>query len=211
MYLPNHFQETNHAKLIELIGSHPFAALVTYSSDNGLDANHIPFEFAPPSVTYPHGLLRAHIARANPLWQNTAPESKVLVIFKTTDHYISPNWYPSKHESHQQVPTWNYQVVHIHGSITFQDDEKTVRGIVARLTREHERRSHPAKPWKLTDSKPEFIGDMLSKIIGLEIKIDSIIGKSKLSQNKLATDRLGVVDALQNTDPNMAQAILATL
>lgn len=211
MYLPEHFKETDNTQLFESMRLNPLGTLVTYSTELGLDANHIPFEVVNPSTDHPQGLLRAHIAKNNPLWKEIASGSEVLVIFKSTDNYISPNWYPSKHETHKQVPTWNYQVVHVKGTITFQDDEKTVRGIVARLTREHELRSNQAVPWKMTDSAPEFINDMLSKIIGVEIKISSITGKYKLGQNKSEADRLGAATALQTLNPNMANALFSTL
>jgi transcriptional regulator len=118
----------------------------------------------------------------------------VLVIFRGAEAYVSPNWYPSKHEAHRQVPTWNYEVVHVHGRLTIRDDERFVRGLVARLTRRHE--SAEPKPWKMGDSAPEFIDEMLGKIVGIEVEITSLAGKSKLSQNKEARDRLNAAETL---------------
>ena len=110
----------------------------------------------------------------------------VLVIFHATEAYVSPNWYPSKHEFHKQVPTWNYMVVHAHGRIHIRDDERYVRGVVGRLTRAHEA-SQP-KPWKMGDSAPEFIDTMLKAIVGIEIEATSLVGKFKLSQNRERRD-----------------------
>jgi len=107
---------------------------------------------------------------------------------------VSPNWYPSKHEAHRQVPTWNYEVVHAHGRLTVRDDERFVRALVARLTRHHE--AAEPRPWKMGESTPGFIDDMLSKIVGLEIEISSLVGKAKLSQNKEARDRLNAAETL---------------
>ena len=135
MYLPSHFEESRPECLHELIFAHPFGTLITHGVD-GLDANHLPFEL--DARVGGHGLLRAHVARNNPVWQAVASGAEVLVVFRSDDAYISPNWYPSKHETHKQVPTWNYRVVHAHGRITVHDDEKYVRGVVARLTRKHE-------------------------------------------------------------------------
>ncbi|THC43237.1 FMN-binding negative transcriptional regulator [Massilia sp. Mn16-1_5] len=182
MYIPPHFDEPRTEVLHELIRQHPFGTLVTHGAD-GLDANHLPFELAPEGAI---GTLRAHVARANPVWRELTDGAEVLVIFRAGDAYISPNWYPSKHEAHRQVPTWNYVVAHAHGRVTIRDDERFVRGLVARLTRTHEA-TQPV-PWKMGDSAPEFIDGLLEKIVGLEIEITRLAGKSKLSQNKELRD-----------------------
>ena len=191
MYIPAHFAENQPEQLHRIIREHPLGILVTHGT-NGLDANHIPFEL--DADVGPHGLLSAHVARANPIWQACPTGTPVMVVFRGAEGYISPSWYPSKHETHRQVPTWNYEVVHAHGILTVHDDERFVRRIVARLTKRHEA-SEP-KPWKMGDSAPEFIDDMLRHIVGIEIAITSLIGKRKLSQNKDARDRLGAADAL---------------
>src|SRR5690606_11806696 len=116
--------------LHRIIREHPLGILITHGN-NGLDANHIPFELDPASCA--NGRLSAHVARANPAWQRCATGSEVLVVFRGAEGYISPNWYPSKHEAHRQVPTWNYEVVHAHGILTIHDDDRFVRRIVARL------------------------------------------------------------------------------
>lgn len=191
MYIPAHFLIQNPQDLHTIIREHPLGALVTLGPD-GLDANHIPFEFDPSQG--PHGLLTAHVARANPVWQQCQEGADVLVIFRGNESYISPNWYPSKHETHRQVPTWNYEVVHVHGRLTVMDEEKFVRGVVARLTREHEA-SEP-RPWKMGDSPPEYIAQMLKAVVGIQVEIQRIEGKAKLSQNREARDRLNAADTL---------------
>jgi transcriptional regulator len=103
-------------------------------------------------------------------------------VFRAGDAYISPTWYPSKQETHKQVPTWNYMVVHAHGKLRVRDDERYVRGVVARLTRRHE--ATQAAPWKMTDSPADFIDSLLQAIVGIEIEVTRLEGKSKLSQNK---------------------------
>jgi transcriptional regulator len=134
------------------------------------------------------------VARANPVWQQCQGGADVLVIFRGNESYISPNWYPSKHETHRQVPTWNYEVVHVHGRLTVMDEEKFVRRVVARLTREHEA-SEP-RPWKMGDSPPEYIAQMLKAVVGIQVEIQRIEGKAKLSQNREARDRLNAADTL---------------
>jgi transcriptional regulator len=191
MYNPPHFAITGTQALHQIMLNHPLGILVT-SSAQGLDANHIPFELD-PSVG-PYGLLSGHLARANPLWQECREGADVMVIFRGGESYISPNWYPSKHETHRLVPTWNYEVVHAHGRLTVQDDEKFVRGVVARLTRTHE--AQEPRPWKMGDSAPDYIDGMLRAIVGIQITIERLEGKSKLSQNREPRDRVGAADTL---------------
>lgn len=191
MYVPSQFEEKRTEVLHELITANPFGTLVTHGP-NGLDANHIPFELHPAQG--PLGQLNAHVARANPVWQELSNGEEVLVVFRAGDAYISPNWYPSKHELHRQVPTWNYQVVHAHGRVTIRDDERYVRGVVARLTRTHEA-SQP-KPWKMSDSAPDFVDTLMKAIVGVEIDITRLVGKFKLSQNKDVRDIRGPAEAL---------------
>ena len=192
MYTPAHFAVTDPAALHRIIREHPLGILVTPSPD-GLDANHIPFEFNP--TVGAHGLLSAHVARANPVWQQCAGGADVLIVFRGNEHYISPNWYPSKHETHRQVPTWNYEVVHAHGRLTVRDDDKFVRGVVARLTRTHE--AQEPKPWKMGDSSPDYIDGMVRAIVGIEVLVTRLEGKSKLSQNRERRDVQGAADSLR--------------
>ncbi|QMI48119.1 FMN-binding negative transcriptional regulator [Burkholderia sp. MBR-1] len=191
MYVPADFAESNPDALRELIVQHPFGSLVTHGA-SGLDANHLPFELLPRDGGL--GELHAHVARANPLWQEVANGDDVLVIFRAGDAYISPNWYPSKHVAHRQAPTWNYVVVHAYGRITVRDDEKFVRGVVARLTRTHEA-SQPV-PWKMADAPKDYLDALLQSIVGLQIEITRLVGKRKLSQTKAADDIRGAADAL---------------
>ena len=191
MYTPAHFEQNSPEHLQRIIRAHPLGTLVTHGAA-GLDADHVPFEFDPD--VGPHGLLSAHVARANPVWQRCPSGTPVMVVFHGAQAYISPSWYPSKHETHRQVPTWNYEVVHAHGVLTVHDDERFVRRLVARLTRKHE--ATEARPWKMGDSAPEFVDTLLKSIVGLEIAVTSLVGKAKLSQNKELRDRAGAADAL---------------
>ena len=203
MYTPAHFRVTEPAALHRIIAAHPLGVLVT-SHEGSLDANHLPFEFDPQIG--PLGRLSAHVARANPVWQQCADGADVLVIFRGNESYISPNWYPSKHETHRLVPTWNYEVVHAHGRLRVRDDEKFLRGVLARLTRVHE--AQEPKPWKMGDSAPEYIDMMLRAVVGLEIDITALEGKSKLSQNREPRDVAGAVQMLrQRGSDELAQAM----
>lgn len=188
MYIPDHFSIKSEQALHQIIRDHPLGVLVTHTAQ-GLDANHIPFE-----LDSARGVLTAHVARANPVWQDCGDAADVLVIFRGNESYISPNWYPSKHETHRQVPTWNYEVVHVHGRLTVQDQPSFVRAVVARLTRVHE--AAEPKPWKMGESEPEYINAMLKAIVGIEIAITRLEGKAKLSQNREPRDRHSAAQTL---------------
>ncbi|MFM0432760.1 FMN-binding negative transcriptional regulator [Paraburkholderia aspalathi] len=198
MYVPTHFDEPRTEVLHSLITENPFGTLITHGK-SGLDANHIPFDLKAGEGAY--GVLHAHVARANPVWQDVANGDEVLVVFRAGDAYISPNWYPSKHELHKQVPTWNYRVVHAHGRVTIRDDERYVRGLVARLTRTHE--ASQSRPWKMTDSTADYIDMMLKAIVGVEIEITRLVGKIKLGQNKEVRDIEGAAAALNERGENV--------
>ena len=191
MYLPPHFEEARAEELHSLIEAHPLGIWVV-NGPAGLDANHVPFHLE----LNPTRLL-AHVARANPVWKDVKDGDETLVIFRAEQAYVSPNWYPSKHELHRQVPTWNYRVVHAHGRVAIRDDQKFVRGLVARLTRTHEARTGDQRSWKMGDSSLEYIDEMLAKIVGVEVEVTRLVGKWKLSQNREARDRINAAEELR--------------
>lgn len=204
MYVPAHFSVPDNEALYRLIRENALGILVT-NGGSGLDANHIPFELEPQQGQ--HGVLRAHVARSNPVWKDVRDGAEVLVIFRAEDAYVTPNWYPTKHEFHKQVPTWNYRVVHVHGTITIRDDEAFLRGLVGRLTLTHEA-SQPV-PWRMDDAPKDYIAAMLKAIVGLEIQITRLVGKFKLSQNRELRDRLSLGEALKKQgDTALGQATL---
>lgn len=207
MYVPKHFSIADNEALFRLIRENPLGILVTHGA-TGLDANHVPFELNAQDGSC--GVLRAHVARANPVWNEAAQGSEVLVIFRAEHAYVSPNWYPSKHEFHRQVPTWNYRVVHAYGTLGIRDDKTFVRGLVERLTRIHEA-SQPA-PWRMSDAPPDYIEAMLRAIVGIEITLTRLVGKFKLSQNRELRDRLSLGEALKaQGDTALGQAILDSI
>jgi transcriptional regulator len=192
MYVPPHFEESRIERIHDLIELFPFGMLVTHTAD-GLDANHIPFHLVRNQG--PFGALLGHVARANPIWRDVASGAEVLAVFRGGDAYVSPNWYPSKHETHRQVPTWNYRVAHAHGRIVFRDDERFVRGVMARLTHTHE--ATQTIPWKMSDGPRDFIDAMVRAVIGFEIQITRLVGKSKLGQNKEQRDIEGAARGMK--------------
>ncbi|MEJ7139223.1 FMN-binding negative transcriptional regulator [Amphibiibacter pelophylacis] len=206
MYIPAHFAVDDPAALHDLIRQHPLGDLVTHGAQ-GLDANPLPFEL--DAQAGPHGTLRAHVARANPLAQQVRDGDAVLVIFRAEQGYISPGWYPSKAETHRLVPTWNYRVAHAHGRIRLRDDGRFLRGLLARLTRTHE--AGQPQPWKMGDAPPGHIDTLLQSIVGLEIELTQLVGKFKLSQNREVRDRLGAADALDATGDSQSAALAGAM
>ena len=191
MYIPEPYAETREDELHRILQAQPLGVLVT-QGPGGLDANHIPFllDATPGQPT----VLLAHVARANPVWQ-TGPDGRdVMVVFRSVDGYISPNWYPGKQETHRRVPTWNYEVVHVHGRMVGRDDPKFLRGVLARLTRHHEA-SQPL-PWKMGDAPADYIDELLQHIVGIEIQVTRLEGKRKLNQHHTTADRKGAIDGL---------------
>jgi transcriptional regulator len=205
MYVPAHFDEPSREVLYDLIENNALGVLITHGN-SGLDANHIPFDLDRSQGD--SGTLHCHVARNNPVWRDVATGDDVLVVFRAADAYISPQWYPSKHEFHKQVPTWNYLVAHAHGRITVQDDERYVRRNVSKLTRRHE--AGQPVPWKMGDAPRDFIDAMVKAIVGLEIEITRLVGKAKLSQNKETRDIRNAGEILNATsDRRVGQAMLA--
>ncbi|GAB1385021.1 FMN-binding negative transcriptional regulator [Melaminivora sp.] len=206
MYLPEHFAETRPEWLHAFIEQHPLG-LLCRNGPQGLNADHLPFWL--DAASGPQGTLLAHVARANPLWQERgqgAGACPVLVVFRGADGYVSPGWYPSKQQTQRVVPTWNYEAVHVHGLLSVHDELRHVRRVVARLTQRHE--AGQPQPWKMGDAPPDYLEQMLQAIVGIEVRITRIEGKRKLSQNRTAADRAGLLAALQQRGQQaLAQAV----
>jgi len=207
MYLPAHFAEPRVDELHRLIQAHPLGTLVSHGAD-GLDANHLPFLL--DTQAGDAGTLLAHVARANPLWQTLAEGAPVLVVFHGPQGYISPSWYPGKQDAHRRVPTWNYEVVHAHGTLHVHEDEKFLRRVLALLTRTHE--AAEPQPWKMGDAPADYLAEQLQRIVGIEVRITRLVGKRKLNQHHELRDREGAIQALDARGQSpLAQAMRDTL
>jgi len=205
VYLPAHFEETRPDVLHELIRLHPLGTLVT-CGPGGLNANHVPFEYDPQPA--PLGTLRAHVARANPVWRE-AGAVEPLVIFQGPQAYITPSWYQTKQQTGKVVPTFNYLVVHAYGRLRAIEDSAWLHDFVARLTARFE--APRAQPWAVTDAPEDFIAAQLRAIVGIELSLTRLIGKWKTSQNRPAVDRAGVIEGLRASGDAVAQAMAAAI
>lgn len=199
MYIPEHFKETNPARISALIQGHPFGMLVT--APEGVPfVSHLPFIFECPAGS--QGKLLGHMARANPQWQHFSASSEVLAVFQGPHAYVSPSWYSSP-----GVPTWNYAVVHLRGKPRFIEDESELEALLEQLTHVHE--SHMPNPWK-PDLTGERRSKLLNMIVGFEIEITYIQGKFKLSQNRPLEDQQHVAEELSQSN-NQTDTTVAKL
>jgi transcriptional regulator len=193
MYLPAHFAESRRDVLEAFVLAHPFGLLLTQGGSGRLEADGVPFMLDPDPAGGP-GILRAHVARANPVWHSARADAGSLVVFQGPHAYVSPGWYASKAEHGKVVPTWDYIVVHGRGRVRAIEDPAWLRAFVTRLTDRHE--ATRRAPWAVTDAPADFVATMLGAIVGIEIVLSSLTGKWKVSQNRSSADRAGVGQGL---------------
>jgi len=200
MYLPSAFREDDLAVQHDFIRAHPLGVIMT-SGEGGLMANHIPCLLYPEG---PHGVLRLHVARANPQLGQLAAGQECLVAFHGAQAYITPSWYATKPETLKVVPTWNFVAVHVWGTPVIQDDPAWLRAQLEALTDSQEKAR--TQPWSVDQAPPDFIAAQMRAIIGVEIPISRIEGKWKVSQNRTAADRQGVAEGLASEGGNAVMA-----
>lgn len=191
MLCPTHFEENRLHVLLECIEQFPLATVVS-SGQSGLVADHVPLMYEP--VAGSAGRLVGHVATNNPLWR-AHPAQEHLLIFQGPSTYISPNWYATKHVSGKVVPTWNYAVVHVTATLAVCHEAGALLALVTKVTSRHE--SPQAIPWRVAETPPEFIENLLANIVGVEFRILHIRGKWKVSQNQPVKNRHGVVAGLR--------------
>ena len=205
MYNPPHFRNDDVAALHAAIRAHAFGSLVTVGA-GGIEVSHVPMLVDPaPS---PYGTLVGHLSKANGQWQSATPGVPALAMFLGPDAYITPAWYATKQESGKVVPTWNYVAIHASGTLRFFHEPERLLGVVTRLTDTHE--AGRADRWRVTDAPEDYVAGMLKGIVGFELTITKLDGKFKMSQNRPAIDRAGVVEGLSR-DGGETKAAVARL
>ena len=197
MHLPRHFTEDSTEAVVAMVRTAEFGHLVV-SGPDGLDSTPIPFVISDDGSR-----VRAHLARPNQIWKLAPCEA--LLIVPVSDAYVSPSWYPSKADHGKVVPTWNYEVVHLHGRLIAHDDAEWTASMVADLTDLHEA-SRPS-PWSVGDAPAGYTDKLMGGIVGIELSVSRVEAKRKLSQNKSEADRSGVVAGLANSPSPSARAV----
>lgn len=185
MYVPGHFRIDDDAawRLVEEIA---FGHLVTHGPA-GFQATPLPLLADPAGA-----VLRGHVARANGHWRSL-DGADAIVVMSIADHYVSPSWYPSKRDEPRVVPTWNYDAVHLVGTVTVHHDPEWLLELVTALTDHHEGGRDPA--WHVSDAPADFIDKMVRAVVGVEMRVTGIEGKAKRSQNRSTQDQLAVAEA----------------
>jgi transcriptional regulator len=202
MYVPRQFAEDRGDAVVALMRAAGFGHLVVATA-TGFESSPIPF-VVDDRITS----VRAHVARPNPLWKHAPCDA--LLIVPVTDAYISPTWYPSKAEHGKVVPTWNYEVVHVHGRLVAHDDAEWVGRQIRDLTDTNE--ADMEVPWSVDDPPADYIASTQRGIVGIEIDVVKLEAKRKLSQNRTAEDQLGVRHGLDDESPrsrSVGQAMAA--
>jgi transcriptional regulator len=204
MYIPRSFAEDDLPTLFAFVEAHPLAALVTGSDSTGLFATHLPLVL--DRTTGPMGTLIGHFARANPHCGRIAGSpTEALVIFTGPDAYITPEWYRTKQETGRVVPTWNYVAVHAYGAVRLHDDPKFLRRHLEALVSRHE--ADRIRPWGVSDAPDDFIAQQMKAIVAIELTIEGLEGKWKMSQNRSAADIDGVIHGLGSSKAEVDNAV----
>jgi transcriptional regulator len=202
MYIPSFNRVDEEAEIRRLVAHARSAEFVTVGPDGFPIATLLP-------IMWEGGTVLAHMARANPQWKTVRPDSPALLICSGPEAYISPSWYAAKAEHGRVVPTWNYSAVHLSGTVVVHEDREWLRDVVTRLTATHEHGR--AEPWQPTDAPEKYIDGQLGGIVGLEITVTRVEGKSKLSQNRSEADRRGVVAGLRDENRYEAGEVAAAM
>jgi transcriptional regulator len=204
VYRPVAFAEDDPAAIVSLAREAGFGHL-TVVHDGRLSSTPMPFLISDDGA-----VVRGHLARPNPVWRATP--CPTLLIVPVSDAYVSPSWYPSKAAHGKVVPTWNYEIVHVHGELVAHDDPAWTEQLVRDLTELNE--SRLTEPWSVDDAPRDYIDKMLGGIVGVELRVDSLVGKRKLSQNRPVEDAAGIVAGLDATrsrgSANIADAMRTT-
>jgi transcriptional regulator len=192
MYIPRHNRMEDRPTLIAFMRAHPFAALVTHGAQ-GLRATHLPVvtEEAGEAV---HVL--AHLARANPQWQDFAGGVEVMLIFAEPHAYVSPRHY----EQAESVPTWNYAAVHAYGVPALVEDRDRKYAQQAKLVALFDAEYAARFP----ALSPEYVDNRLAAVVSFEIAVTRLEARFKLSQEKLPQERERIIATLESAGDSAA-------
>jgi transcriptional regulator len=202
VFVPASNRVADEAEIRRMVAEAGAAELITTGRDGYPLATLLP-------VLWSGDVVLAHMARANGHWRAIDDGSPALLVCAGAQAYVSPAWYPSKGEHGKVVPTWNYSSVHIRGTVRVHHDPEWLRQQVTTLTQRHEH--HRPAPWQVTDAPPAFVEGQLRGIVGIELRVEQVDGKAKLSQNRSAEDQEGVMDGLAREPAPQAAIVAAAM
>ncbi len=196
LYQPPAFREERPEVLRGLIRSARLGMLVSNGPDGVPDVTHLPLLLVEGDGAEAPRII-GHVARGNAHWRRLAEAGRALAVFPGVEAYVSPNWYVSKAEHGKVVPTWNYEAVHAEGPVEIVEDPERLHDFVSRLTAARE--AAQPRPWAVTDAPAPFVAGQLRGIVGVSLRVERLVGKRKLSQNRTPADRDGAVAGLSES------------
>ncbi|MCY9136548.1 FMN-binding negative transcriptional regulator [Bacillus atrophaeus] len=194
MYIPKYYKVTNVDDIWDFVQNNSFGTIVTTAQGKPI-ATHLPLQLMKEGDTY---YITGHIAYGNPQWRTFETCEDVLVMFQGPHAYISSSWYEK-----ENVPTWNYQAVHLYGTASILNEEELKHDLTMLLQKYEKHRKNPILWDKLS---PQLLESQLKGIVGFKIKVGEIQASYKLSQNRNETDYMNIIDQLRKEgDPNSKQ------
>ncbi|MFC5602654.1 FMN-binding negative transcriptional regulator [Sporosarcina koreensis] len=186
MYIPKYFKVTDTNEIRDFIQKNSFGTLVTTKKGKPI-ATHLPFGFTKQGEDF---YITGHMAYGNPQWRTFETSDDVLAMFQGPHAYISSSWY-----SHENVPTWNYEAIHVYGKASILSREELIEDLKIMLEKYEGHRENPVL-WDTLSSN--LIENELKGIVGFKIKVEEIQAAYKLSQNRNETDYRNIIEKLRN-------------
>ncbi|MCG8397480.1 FMN-binding negative transcriptional regulator [Bacillus atrophaeus] len=186
MYIPKYYKVTNVDDIWEFVQNNSFGTIVTTAQGKPI-ATHFPLQLIKEGDTY---YITGHIAYGNPQWRTFETCEDVLVMFQGPHAYISSSWYEK-----ENVPTWNYQAVHVYGTASILN-EKELKHDLTMLLQKYEK--HRKNPVLWDELSPQLLESQMKGIVGFKMKVGEIQASYKLSQNRNETDYMNIIDQLRN-------------
>lgn len=194
MYIPKYYREEDRAKILEFLRQNEFAALIAYDGEKPV-ASHLLMEIKEEGENL---FVNGHMSRANPLWKTLEKNDEVLVIFQGTHTYISPTWY-----NDVNVPTWNYQSVHVYGKPRIINNHDERYALLSRLVARYE----GGTTYRLETLPQDFVEKEMNGIVAFQIEVTQVEANYKLSQNRKDEDYVNIISHLEKRADELSHGV----
>lgn len=201
MFIPKQFRQDDKNMVMEAVKTIRFGVLVVFS-EGRFFSSHLPFIIREENNQM---ILEGHVSRANELWKHAAKENPAMVIFQGEHAYIHPGWYETKKTTGKVVPTWNYQVIHLHGFAEKQEEPGWLLNHLEKLVTHNE--ADQKTPWKISDAPQDYIDGLTRAIVGIQFKVERFEAALKMNQHHPQENRLGVIEGLKSSTNFHDQAV----